>query len=159
MPKVTETHLAKIKIHPAAVVLPCLFLTVATTDSSRPNFSFDFIDIVKTVGIGFSILGFMFLILAYGSMLRGATTLNPSSHTDKLVTSGIYAFSRNPIYVGWFLFMLGLGISNLSIFVVLVSTLMLAVLYWAVILQEEEYLERRFGEEYLIYKSRVRRWL
>ena len=70
-----------------------------------------------------------------------------------------YRLSRNPIYLGWFLFVLGQGVKNVSLFQIVVSFLMIGLLHWAVVLREEKYLEDMFGSEYLQYRARVRRWL
>lgn len=53
----------------------------------------------------------------------------------------------------------GIGTRNASVFVLAIAVTMILLLYWAVIVKEEEYLERKFGEEYLRYKKSVRRWL
>jgi len=92
-------------------------------------------------------------------MARAKTTIDPNVHSSKIVTSGIYAYSRNPIYLGWFVLIAGRGFMNASLLVLLVAVTMLLLLYWAVIVEEEKYLESKFGEEYLSYKKRVRRWL
>ena len=99
------------------------------------------------------------LVLAYRSMAMAKTTINPSEHSSKVVTSGIYAYSRNPIYLGWFILIAGIGFRNANPFVLAMALTMILLLYWAVILEEEKYLENRFGEEYLRYKKSVRRWL
>jgi protein-S-isoprenylcysteine O-methyltransferase Ste14 len=80
-------------------------------------------------------------------------------HSSRIVTSGIYASSRNPIYLGWFVLIVGRGLIYASVLVLLSAVTMLLLLYWAVILEEEKYLERKFGEEYMSYKRSVRRWL
>lgn len=93
----------------------------------------------------------------YAQTVNDDSNDNPSEHSSKVVTSGIYAYSRNPIYLGWFLFIAGIGFRNASL-LVLAALIMILLLYWAVVLREEEYLEHKFGEEYLSYKKSVRRW-
>lgn len=159
MPKVIETHLAEIRLHPAAIVLPCLGVTGIAQKFWRLDLDAEIISIFRIVGFSLTGLGFIILYLAYGSMLRASATINPSEHSNSLVSGGIFAVSRNPIYLGWFLFILGIGIANVSILTILIATSMVVTLHFAVILKEEEYLERRFGKEYISYKSRVRRWL
>ena len=99
------------------------------------------------------------LVFAYGAMLRSRTTIDPRTHTTRIVSTGIYRLSRNPIYFGWFVVMLGLGLKNLSLFQIVISVLMIGLLHWVVVLPEEEYLEDTFGGEYLRYRDKVRRWL
>jgi len=99
------------------------------------------------------------LLMSYGSMAAARTTIDPSEHSSKVVTSGLYAYSRNPIYVGWFLLIAGIGFRNANLLVLVIAVTMVLLLYRAVILEEEAYLEKKFGEEYLRYKKSVRRWL
>ena len=99
------------------------------------------------------------MLMSYGSMVAARTTIDPSEHSSKVVTSGLYAYSRNPIYLGWFLLIAGVGFRNASLLVLVIAVTMVLLLYQAVIVEEEAYLEKRFGDEYLRYKKSVRRWL
>jgi protein-S-isoprenylcysteine O-methyltransferase Ste14 len=74
------------------------------------------------------------------------------------VRTGPYRFSRNPIYLAFTLLQLGIAIWVNSLWIL--ATLMASVaLMHIVIAREERYLERKFGAEYVAYKSSVRRWL
>ncbi len=77
---------------------------------------------------------------------------------DRLLTAGPYAISRNPMYLGHLIFMLGLALSTGSR---LAWTILLANLPWfqSRVLTDERRLREKFGEEYLAYCRRVRRWL
>ena len=79
--------------------------------------------------------------------------------TTAIVTDGPYRFTRNPIYLGMFLGLVGLAIAfdNLWLLAMLVP-FALAIRY-GVVAREETYLEGKFGEVYTAYRSRVRRWL
>jgi protein-S-isoprenylcysteine O-methyltransferase Ste14 len=114
---------------------------------------------VRNAGQLMLVTGAAVLVVAYVEMVRSGTTIDPSRATARIVTTGIYRFSRNPIYLGWFLVMMGAGLEKLSLFYVATSTLMVAVLRWFVVIPEERYLVASFGDEYLQYRSRVRRWL
>ncbi len=156
----SDTTLAKVKIHPAVIVIGFLLAGTATSNIWKLNLeSGSLLIFGRYSGALISAIGVGMLIVAYGSMARAATTINPSEHTTKIVKSGIYAYSRNPIYLGWFLVMAGSGLIGFSLFVLILSLLMISLLYWAVILEEEKYLENKFGEDYLSYKKNVRRWL
>jgi protein-S-isoprenylcysteine O-methyltransferase Ste14 len=88
-----------------------------------------------------------------------ATPVQGTKPTRALVTTGIHGWSRNPIYLGMFLVYGGIGIAVRSPWI-LILTLPLAILIrYGVVAREEAYLERRFGDAYLDYKRRVRRWL
>lgn len=89
------------------------------------------------------------------------TTINPHKpqETSALVTSGIYQFTRNPMYVGLSLIFLGvvLKIANLYGFVGVILYMLYLTRFQ--IAPEERTIEKMFGEEYLTYKKQVRRWL
>jgi protein-S-isoprenylcysteine O-methyltransferase Ste14 len=154
-----KTPLANIRLHPAVIVIGALAMEVAGRGLWKFSAESAGAQLLQGFGKGLMGLGILTLVLAYGAMARARTTIDPRRHTSAIVTGGIYRFSRNPIYLGWFLFMLGGGIANLSLFQVLVPFLMIALLRRAVVLKEEEYLAEVFGDTYLRYKDRVRRWL
>ncbi len=81
-----------------------------------------------------------------------------ANHVEKLIVQGLHKYSRNPVYLGIMLFLIGAALAApgpLTAFAVFVSYLGLT----RIIRQEERYLSERFGEEYNDYKKRVRRWL
>jgi len=91
--------------------------------------------------------------------LRAGTPVPTNEPTRALVTSGIHGWTRNPIYLGFFLVYGGIGIAVRSPSI-LIMTLPLAIaIRYGVVAREEAYLERRFGDSYRDYKARVRRWL
>jgi len=75
------------------------------------------------------------------------------------VRAGPYRFSRNPIYLAFSLLHLGIAIWVNSLWLVATLVASVAVIAWVVIPREEQYLERRFGAEYVEYKKSVRRWV
>lgn len=87
--------------------------------------------------------------------------VNPSPHAapPALAVGGPYRFSRNPIYVGMTLFYLGGGLLRNAGWAPLLLPGVLMFLRRGVIEREELYLTRRFGDDYLRYAARVRRWL
>lgn len=87
------------------------------------------------------------------------TPIDPTGQARQLSTEGIYAYTRNPMYLGALISFVGLALALRSVWLlVLVAPLAFALTKLA-IAPEEAYLERRFGEVYRAYKSRVRRWL
>jgi protein-S-isoprenylcysteine O-methyltransferase Ste14 len=76
-----------------------------------------------------------------------------------LPAGGPYRLSRNPIYLSMILLQVGVGIWTASLWFFILAAVCVALLTWGVILREERYLTRKFGDEYLSYKSRVRRWI
>ena len=111
-------------------------------------------------------LGSLLIILALVTILwsartfRGAKTeVLTSRPASTIVSHGPYRFSRNPIYIAMFLGMAGLALLLNTLWLVVAMLVIFAVLRFGVVAREEAYLERKFGQTYTDYKSRVRRWL
>ena len=90
---------------------------------------------------------------------RAGTPVRGYKPTCALVTAGIHGWSRNPIYIGMFLIYIGIGLAAQSPWVLMITLPLAITIRYGVVAREEAYLERRFGDEYRHYKSRVRRWL
>ena len=115
--------------------------------------------VLWTVGGCLILIGVAFMAAGIRSFLQAATPVPTNEPTRALVTTGVHGWTRNPIYLGMFLIYGGIGVAVHSTWV-LVFTLPLAILIrYGVVAREEVYLERRFGDAYLDYKRRVRRWL
>ena len=94
-----------------------------------------------------------------GLFVRHRTAIIPHKPASRLVTRGIYAWTRNPMYLGMALLYCGVAILFDSVVALLLLPLVLLIMQTQVISKEEAYLERAFGDEYRAYKLRVRRWL
>jgi len=90
---------------------------------------------------------------------RVGTAIDPTGRASRVATGGIYGWTRNPMYTGTLLALIGVGIGWPSTWLLILVPLLAFGLYELAIAREEAYLERRFGDEYLAYKARVRRWL
>lgn len=77
----------------------------------------------------------------------------------KLMTGGPYAFSRNPMYVGWALIYLGTALAANSIWMVILFPIVLVYTHVVDVLKEERVLAQKFGDEFREYRERVRRYL
>jgi protein-S-isoprenylcysteine O-methyltransferase Ste14 len=107
------------------------------------------------------------IITAYGQAIRGATIglayiirggKDKKVYADELVTEGIFNHCRNPLYVGNILMLLGVGIlSNSFIYVGILIPIFLFI-YQAIVLAEENFLRKKFGEQFDSYCQRVNRW-
>ena len=91
--------------------------------------------------------------------VRAATPVPTNAPTRALVTTGLHGWSRNPIYVGMLLIYGGIGLVAESPWILILTLPLALTIRYGVIEREEAYLERRFGDAYREYKSRVRRWL
>jgi protein-S-isoprenylcysteine O-methyltransferase Ste14 len=90
---------------------------------------------------------------------RAGTTENPFKPSTALVFDGPYRFTRNPMYLGMAAVYVGLAFVLGLMWALLFLPLVLIAVDRLVIAREEPYLERKFGEEYVAYKRRVRRWI
>jgi protein-S-isoprenylcysteine O-methyltransferase Ste14 len=106
------------------------------------------------VGVSFDVCG----LLAFRQL---KTTINPMSpnKTSALVTGGIYRLSRNPMYVGLFLFLMAWAIQLSMLWPFIGPILFVIYITRFQITPEERVMESKFGDEYSIYKNKVRRWL
>jgi len=103
--------------------------------------------------------GFALVAAAAWRFHKAGTNVPTNRPTTALVTSGLYRFSRNPIYIGLTLVYLGVAAFFASLGALVLLPAVLLVMQFGVIRREERYLERRFGAAYRDYKARVRRWL
>lgn len=92
-------------------------------------------------------------------MLRKKTDPRPDRPTTTIVTEGFFRYSRNPLYLSLMLIYGGIAIHANSLWLVFSLPVLFVALKRAVVLHEEKYLETKFGDEYLRYKSNVRRWV
>ena len=90
---------------------------------------------------------------------RGGQSENPWKPTPHIVERGPFRISRNPMYLQMVLGCIGVAIILMNWWILAVTPIGGWVLQRFAILPEEAYLERKFGETYLTYKRRVRRWL
>jgi len=90
---------------------------------------------------------------------KKGTTLGVSTPTTAIITEGAYRYTRNPIYLGMALIHFALGILIDSAWIMMTVIPAMIVMTYGVIVREEAYLSRKFGDEYLGYKVKVRRWL
>ena len=92
-------------------------------------------------------------------MTRQRTTVEPGRVPSKLVTSGPFRVSRNPIYLAFVMICASIGAIVDSAWLLLAALLLLVLLDRLIIVREEEVIAGVFGDEYAAYRSRVRRWL
>ncbi|MBD2750487.1 isoprenylcysteine carboxylmethyltransferase family protein [Microvirga sp. BT688] len=111
-------------------------------------------------------LGAMVFVLALAlfawsiaTMTRAGTNIPTNQPTTTIVERGPYRFTRNPIYIGMFLGLIGLAIAFNTIWLLLMMVPFALVIRYGVVAREEAYLDRKFGDVYRGYRSRVRRWL
>lgn len=98
-------------------------------------------------------------VSAFQTMTTAKTAIDPSQPTTAIVSDGVFRFSRNPLYLSLTLLYIGISLLFEATWSLLLLVPLLVVVQVGVIQREEQYLERRFGDVYLTYKARVRRWI
>ncbi len=148
-----------LRVPPVAVML---VTAVAMWAGSRtvPEFAFR-IPAQNFIAIAFAVAGAATSILGVMSFVRARTTVNPLTPdaSSSLVTSGVYAISRNPMYLGFLFLLLAWGFHLASVPGILLVPLFVVYMNRFQIAPEEGALRSRFGPEFEAYSNRVGRWL
>lgn len=110
-------------------------------------------------GIALIVIGGVCALTAIRQLSNAGTNVPTYLPAKLLVTRGIYALSRNPIYLGMTLLYSGLALISGSAWCLIFLIPVLLVMEFGVIRREEKYLQRKFTTAYADYKTRVRRWL
>jgi protein-S-isoprenylcysteine O-methyltransferase Ste14 len=93
------------------------------------------------------------------TITRAGSNVPSNRPTTTIVESGPYRFTRNPIYLSMFLGLIGLAVAFTDLWLLIMLVPFALVIRYGVVAREEVYLERKFGDVYRCYRSRVRRWL
>lgn len=103
--------------------------------------------------------GVILIILARREFTRFSQRTDPGHATTRIVTTGVFSISRNPLYLGCVFALLGIALAvNLPALLIL-TPLALVACHYILIAPEERYLTVKFGEEYIHYTATVHRWL
>jgi len=107
------------------------------------------------------VIGISLDIISFFNFRKNKTTVNPirPDKTKKLVVTGFYTFTRNPMYLGMFLILFGTGLIFSSISGLFALPLFIVLINELQIKPEEKMLEKLFGERFIEYKTKVRRWI
>jgi protein-S-isoprenylcysteine O-methyltransferase Ste14 len=144
-------------VHPPVVTLAFLLLAYAL--GRFVPISFTVPAMLRYIGLALAFVGFLLGIGAFIEFMKARTTLDPHGAAKQLVTSGIYRFTRNPIYLGFLLVVVGLPLYFGLYWGIVLAPLYVFLMNRLIIQHEEAYLERKFGKTYTDYTSQVRRWL
>jgi protein-S-isoprenylcysteine O-methyltransferase Ste14 len=111
------------------------------------------------IGAGLIAAGVAVAIAGVRRFRSAHTTVLPFGGTTQIVSSGVYRWTRNPMYLGMALTYVGLSFVLNSGWCLLLLPVSLSLVHYFAIRPEERYLTRKFGDEYNRYRSQVRRWL
>lgn len=157
MPKDQDRPNISPMVHPPVVAL--LFIVIAYFLGRFVPLPFSAPAILRYVGLALTFVGFLLGVGAFLEFRKANTTLDPHSSAKQLVTSGIYRFTRNPIYLGFLLIVIGLPLNSGLYWGIVLAPFYVFMMNRLIIQHEEAYLGRKFGKSYSSYTSRVRRWL
>ena len=157
------------KIPPPLVLLITLLVMYVLARYSGFDFSFadfsrtssDFLNAHYFLVALLVVPGFCFMILGVLAFKKAKTTVNPlkPEQASHLVVKGVYAYTRNPMYLGMLLLVIAWGIFLLSLLALLMLPVFVVYIYFFQIRAEEAAMEKLFGNDFIAYKKRVRRWL
>jgi protein-S-isoprenylcysteine O-methyltransferase Ste14 len=105
------------------------------------------------------LVGLLLLVMANGLFVRAGTNVIPFREVSSLVTSGVYRYTRNPMYLGMALVLLGCAVTVGAASALVVPVLFMVIIELRFIRPEEHMLQGLFPQEYPAYCTRVRRWI
>ena len=114
---------------------------------------------LQAIGFSVAAIGVAIAISAVVQFRRARTSVRPDRPSSAILSTGPYRYSRNPIYLGMFVVVAGLAVALDSLWQFAALAVLYGVLRWGVVAREEAYLTRKFGDAYLDYARRVRRWV
>lgn len=155
----TGGPLPAIAVPPGVLFLCCLGLGYAA-DRFLPLKVLPAVGPAKAIAAGvLMLLAFLLGVLCFRAFASSRTPVDVGRPAVRLVDSGPYRFSRNPLYVALLLAFAAFAVVIDSVWMYTLIPALALILHFGVILPEEDYLENRFGRDYLEYAASVRRWL
>ncbi|WP_218352895.1 methyltransferase family protein [Alteromonas lipotrueiana] len=151
------THSLELKIPPAIVFIVALIAIWLISQLDYPSIWW----VLQLAGLLVIAAGVLVIIAASLQFRRHRTTLDPRvpDKATALLTRGIFAYSRNPIYLAFVLIALGFALSLQSVAALIVPPILILYLQRFQIRPEEKHLAHKFKEQYKSYCQRTRRWL
>ena len=146
-----------LKIPPPLLVL---ILVISNYFSSK-KIDLIFLPYQKLISFILLFIGILILINPILKFIKFRTTIDPIKFkkVNKLITSGIYKYSRNPMYLGSLMIVISTTIFYLNIFSITTPIIFYFWINKFQIKREEIFLTEKFGKEYLLYKTKTRRWI
>ena len=114
---------------------------------------------IKYLGVGMIAFGLFIVMWPAVTFGKAGTPIKPFEDSTRLVTNGMYRISRNPMYLGMVVVLLGIAVLLGSASPFLIAPIFGWLIQTRFVKFEEALLENTFGDEYLRYKQKVRRWL
>jgi protein-S-isoprenylcysteine O-methyltransferase Ste14 len=145
---------------PPPVYMVLAIMSIFYGQSFFPLLSFGLVE-QKLIGIFLGIVGVVISIVSVQRFRQFGTTIQPHKldEAKHLVSDGIYNYSRNPMYLGMAILIVSAGIYVGSFLFLPALVAFVLIINKFQIAPEEAALERLFGQEYLDFKMRTRRWI
>ncbi|PCJ49002.1 MAG: hypothetical protein COA74_06980 [Gammaproteobacteria bacterium] len=140
---------------------PLVFLLMMLAAYGFHNFfpmTLDVLPFRFYLGISMVTFGAVIIIISFFTFRHAKTRIEPWKPTSNIISTGIFSYSRNPIYLAFCFISLGIGVSLNSFWISLSFIPSIVVVFFIAIKKEELYLTNKFGDDYLEYKAKVRRW-
>ena len=156
--KALEEFLQKmLKIPPLILVL----ILVTTNYLSKNKLEIIYLPDKHSISLLILLIGIFILINPVFKLIKSKTTVNPIKFkkVNKLVTSGIYKYSRNPMYLGMILLIISTTVIYLNYYSIITPLIFYFWINRFQIKREEVFLKEKFGKEYILYSSKTRRWI
>ncbi len=118
-----------------------------------------FRQIIILVGIILIIIGIALVVVARREFAHFRQPTDPGHPTTKVIKTGVFAISRNPLYLGGVLVLLGFALALNMLWALVMLLLSMILCHYILIIPEERYLSAKFGDEYKEYVATVHRWL
>jgi protein-S-isoprenylcysteine O-methyltransferase Ste14 len=156
----TDTGTAGVIARPPLLFLGALLLGLALDHLLRLPFAIPDPSMAHwIIGGSLIVIGLILAVAGIRNFSRASTPVPTNEPVRTLVTTGIHGWTRNPIYLGMFLLYGGIGVAAQSPWTLILTLPLAITIRYGVVAREEAYLERRFGDAYIDYKRRVRRWV
>ena len=153
-----KTATPGVRLPPPLIVLVILLAGLGADSIFKTGFG-DQAWWLQFLGIALVVLGLGLNLWCAGLYRKAKTNILPNTADSNLIETGPFLWSRNPIYLGMLLVFAGVCFTLNAPVALLFLPLAWLALRFYVIAREEAYLERRFGDAYVSYQSRVRRWI
>ena len=158
-----DDDIGELKLPKFVAQPPAVFLVAVLGGATVEQFVWPLSYGLRWVGVGLGFLifvgGVSLSMMAMQAFRKAASSPDPNHMPSVLVETGPFKRTRNPLYLGTLLMLLGLGLGANLPWVVIAAAPAMLVIHFGVVVREEAYLEDIFGERYRDYRQRVRRWV
>ena len=118
-----------------------------------------FTSIIVIAGVAILFIGIILVILTRMEFAKYNQPTDPGYPTIKIINTGVFSFSRNPLYLGGICIIIGVALTINLPWVLILLAPTLFICHFVLIVPEEKYLATKFGKEYWSYVSSVKRWI